>query len=153
MDIAKLTALIDGEAANSAKTPQQIADWCNEKVMPAPVPSSAVAQYLVAAGLMAKIELYADAINVIGTADEAKALAAKDMMGAITLLPSFDLMVPAYLARITAALDALITHGFMLAAHKAQILALGDNKRTRAEAVGLETVTLLHMTDAQRGVV
>ena len=153
MHIDKLTTLIDSDAASATKTPQQIVDWCNERVMPAPVPSSAVAQYLVAAGLMAKIELYAAAVNVIGTEAEAKALAAKDMVGAITLLPSFDLSVPAYLTRIMAALDALITHGFMLAAHKAQILALGDNKRTRAEAVGLEAVTLLHMTDAQRGVV
>lgn len=152
MDLAKLTTLVDSDPANAARTPQQIADWCNERVMPAPVPSSAVAQYLVAAGLMAKIELYAAAVNVIGTADEAKALAAKDMMGAITLLPSFDLMVPAYLARITAALDELITHGFMQAAHKAQILALGDNKHTRAESVGLGEIWGQHVVTCNRGV-
>ena len=151
MDLAKLTTLIDSDPANAARTPQQIADWCNERVMPAPVPSSAVAQYLVAAGLMAKIELYAAAVNVIGTEAEVKALVAKDMVGAITLLPSFDLAVPAYLTRITAALDALITHGFMLAAHKAQILALGDNKRTRAEAVGLGEIWGLHVVDCKRG--
>ena len=152
MDLAKLTTLIDSDAGNATKTPQQIADWCNARVMSAPVPARDVAQYLVAAGLMASIEMYASTPNAIATGLEAKVLAAKDMVGAITLLPSFDLSIPAYLARITAALDALITHGFIQAAHKAQILALGNNKRTRAEAAGLGEVWGKHVADAGRGV-
>jgi ribosomal protein L18 len=152
MDTAKLRALIDSDAANATKTAQQIADWCNARVMAAPVPAQDVAQYLVAAGLLARIEMYASAPNAIGTAMEAKALAAKDMMGAITLLQSFDLSVPAYLARITAALDTLIEHGLMSPTHKAQILALGDNRRSRAEAAGLGEVWGLHVASCGRGV-
>lgn len=153
MDIAKLQTLIDSDAANATKTPQQIADWCNARVMPAPVPASAVAQYLVAAGLMAEIALASREIVAADGLNKPKVKAATDMVTAIESLGSFDLSVPAYLARITAALDALITHGFMLEAHKAQILVLGDNKRTRAEAAGLEEVTLLHLADANRGVI
>lgn len=153
MDIAKLTELIDSDGENSAKTPQQIADWCNARVMAGPVPSAAVAQYLVAAGLMAEIVLASRESVAADGLNRPKIKAALDMVTAIESLEAFDLSVPAYLARITAALDALITHGFMQAAHKAQILALGDNKRTLAESVGLEEVTVLHLADANRGVI
>lgn len=153
MDIAKLTTLIDSDPANATHTPQQIADWCNARAMPAPVPSSAVAQYMVAAGLMAEIVLVSRESVAADGLNRLKVKAALDMTTAIESLPSFDLSNQAYLARITAALDELITHGFMQDAHKAQILALGDNKRTRAEAAGLEAVTLLHLIDAQRGVI
>lgn len=152
MDIVKLRELIDSDAANATRTPQQIADWCNARVMPAPVPASAVAQYLVAAGLMAEIVLASRESVAVDGLNRPKIKAALDMVTAIETLPSFDLSVPAYLARITAALDALITHGFMQAAQKAQILALGDNKRTRAEAAGLGEVWGKHVADAGRGV-
>lgn len=152
MDIEKLKALIDSDAASATRTPQQIADWCNARVMAAPVPSAAVAQYLVAAGLMAEIVLASRESVAADGLNRPKIKAALDMVTAIETLPSFDLSVPAYLARITAALDALITHGFITETHKAQILALGDNKRTRAEAAGLGEVWGLHVAAAGRGV-
>jgi len=153
MDIAKLQTLVDSDASNSTKTRQQVADWCNARVMVAPVPAQDVAQYLVAAGLMAEIVLVSREIVAADGLNKPKVKAALDMVTAIESLPSFDLSVSAYLDRITAALDELITHGFIQEVHKSQILALGDNKRTRAEAAGLEEVTLLHLADANRGVI
>lgn len=150
MDIPKLKILIDSDPANASKAPEQVSAWCNERVKPAPVPSSEVSQYLVAAGLMAKINLWSAQTNSVGTPEEAKVLAAIDMVSALDKLPSFDLSVPAYLSRITTALDALVTHGFILEGHKTQILSLGNNRLTRAEAAGLGEVWGSHVIEARK---
>lgn len=153
MDISKLTTLIDSDTANATKTPQQIVDWCNARVMPAPVPAHTVIKYLTLEDKWEEIKIAADAADA---ATSAKTKAARKMVSAMGDFESFDLSDAQNMSVITSRLNDLVTHGLITSGapgDKEIILALGNNKRTRAEAAGLEEVTLLHLADANRGVI
>jgi hypothetical protein len=149
---AKLAALIDSDASNATKTPQQIADWCNARVMPAPVPTGDVIRYLTLVDKWEEIKIAAESADA---AAAAKTKAARKMVSAMGDFESFDLSNAQYLSVVTSRLDDLVTHGLITSGapgDKEIILALGDNKRTRAEAAGLGEVWGKHVADAGRGV-
>lgn len=150
MDIAKLQTLIDSDAGNSTKSRQQIADWCNARVMAAPVFAHEVIKYLTLVDKWEEIKIAAEAPDA---ATSAKTKSARKMLSGMGDFESFDLSSAQYLSVVTSRLDALVTHGMITTDDKEIILALGDNKRTRSEAAGLEEVTLLHLSDANRGTI
>lgn len=149
MDLMHLRTLLDSDASTAQMTLEDAAAWCNARVMPAPVPVQDVTQFLVATGLFADIVLASREVVAADASNKPRVKAALDMVTALEHLPTFNLTIPAYLARVSAALDALIGLGFMAAGHKAAILALGDNKLTRAEAAGLEPATPRHIIEAR----
>lgn len=135
MDLAKLKLLLDNDPANAALSPEEAAAWCNARVMPVPVPAEDVVRYLTLVDKWESIKLVAE-----GDVVAEKKIAARKLVSALGDFESFDLANAQYLAVITARLDSLIAHNLLSASDKTNILALGNNKCTRAEAVGLGPV-------------
>lgn len=132
-----LKELIEQDPDNAAKTPAEVAAWCNERVLPAPVKTQDVVKYLFL------VDKYDD-ISIAAEAEDAavneKTKAARKFLSGLEKFESFDLSVPEHEARIQARLVDLQDHGFISADDKEIILSLGDNKVSRAEAAGLGVV-------------
>lgn len=129
-----LIDLINSEPLNADRSPAAVAEWCNERAAPAPVSAIDVIRVLTLADRMEDIRVAAEK----GDADtNAKTMAARKMVAALRDFESFDLENPVYLNAISSRLDALVEHGLITSEMKAALLALGNNRRTRAEAAGL----------------
>lgn len=137
MDHRALKAFLDANAeAMSGMTAAQKADWCNARVEREAVRSDDVIRYLFLQGKWMTVKLSSDA-------------AALTLVEGLDRFPTFDLDNPAYLAAISSALDGAVTAGFITDDDKTAILALGDDKRTRAEKAGFGTVHLRHIQRAE----
>lgn len=119
-----------------------ILEVLNRKDIPAkgPVATSDIAAFLFAAGFW-------------NTIKHGTSLACEDAIDALTLFKTFELDKPAYLARLTQVLDALVIEPLVpdfTEAHKNMILAMGDSLISRADQLGISP-TIQDIAQALRG--
>jgi hypothetical protein len=98
---------------------------------PGPVPAKDVRRYLLLAGKWPGI---VDAASTSAT--EAVRLAAVNIIDTLANFEDFDLQDATVLAAVTAGLDGLIAVSLMDAAEKTVILAMENNRQSRAQEIG-----------------
>jgi len=102
---------------------------------PAAVPAKDVRRYLLLAGKWPGI---VDAANHDASASVRKA--AVNIVDTLANFEDFDLQDATVLAAVTAGLDGVIAEGLIEAAQKIVILAMENNRQSRAEELGLSPV-------------
>lgn len=111
-----------------------VAASLNAQDRPGPVPAIDVKRYLILQGKWVPIKLSAlpSAVNMVET---------------LEVFATIDL--GAYGAAIEAAIDAVVSDALLDANDKAAILALADNRRSRAGELGLGVVLPGHIEEAR----
>jgi len=74
---------------------------------------------------------------------------AKNAVDALTLFDTFDITDPAYLAKLTTVLDALITDSLITAADKTTVLSLGDRTESWCDQNGISDLRIGEITEAR----
>lgn len=148
MDYADLRREIDQDPVSrgyAGKTDQEIAALLNAPVRPGPIPAQDVRRYLTVA------DRWPEIVRIVRFGDQSqdKLRAAIRMVEALDGMSSFDLQVPAYLATIEAGLDALVAAQIIQAQDKTAILALAENRRSRAAELGFGQVKPGHVQAAR----
>jgi len=128
----------------------EVAASLNAVDRPGPVPAKDVVKALQIAGKWAEIERVA---NGLGTAaPDATIKAALTITSAVRTFEDFDLSDATVAATVNAALDALVAVTLISSADKAIVLALQNNRQSRAQELGLWAVTAADVKSA-RGMV
>ncbi len=117
-------------------TDSAAADSLNERNRPGPIESLLARRYLLLVGKWAPIA--DDASNHLVADNRRACRVLVDTLDAFETIDMADALVA---GAVNAALDALVTLGYLTAGDKAALLALGDNLRTRAEEIGAGSVT------------
>lgn len=117
---------------------QEAAAALNTLTRPGPIPSADVRRYLHVVGRWPFIK--AASIGVENPSPE-KQIAAIAIVDALDHLEFFDLSNEAYRVAVTTNLDAAIQAGLLEEANKVAILGMDANRRSRADELGLPTVT------------
>tara|TARA_R110000822_G_scaffold30982_1_gene89895 strand:+ start:46 stop:486 length:441 start_codon:yes stop_codon:yes gene_type:complete len=115
----------------SGMTDAEAAISLNFTDRPGPVPAKDVRRYLLLAGKWPGI---VDAASTSTT--EAVRLAAVNIIDTLANFEDFDLQDATVLAAVTAGLDGLIAVSLMDAAEKTVILAMENNRQSRAQEIG-----------------
>lgn len=146
MNLLDIKAVMTADAANAAKTPDEVAAWFNAKTQPGVMPSSALADYIFVRGFYAKIVLLSQNVAVPVSQREAA-------IDALAVLAIRDRLVDysrsAVKARLAAVMDELIAGGAMDAAGKTFIIGIGDNKVSRAEVNNFPEIRAHHIIEAR----
>jgi len=74
---------------------------------------------------------------------------AKNAVDALTLFNTFDITDPAYLAKLTTVLDALIADSLITATDKTTILSLGDSTESWCDQNGISDLRIGEITEAR----
>jgi len=119
-------------------TDAAVATSLNAVDRPGPVPAKDVIKRLQLLGKWAEIERVASGLGT--AAPDATINAALTIVSAVRTFEDFDLSDPAVMAAVNGALDALVTVGLITATDKATVLALQDNRQSRAQELGLRVV-------------
>jgi hypothetical protein len=128
------SGMTDADAANSL----------NYSDRPGPVPAKDVRRYLLLAGKWPGI---VDAASTSTT--EAVRLAAVNIIDTLANFEDFDLQDATVLAAVTAGLDGLIAVSLMVAAEKTVILAMENNRQSRAQEIGAGSLYWHHVQKAR----
>tara|TARA_R110000823_G_scaffold236419_1_gene362141 strand:+ start:1417 stop:1857 length:441 start_codon:yes stop_codon:yes gene_type:complete len=115
----------------SGMTDAEAAISLNFTDRPGPVPAKDVRRYLLLAGKWPGI---VDAASTSTT--EAVRLAVVNIIDTLANFEDFDLQDATVLAAVTAGLDGLIAVSLMDAAEKTVILAMENNRQSRAQEIG-----------------
>lgn len=139
-----MSALSD-ELATSAydnMTNDEVTVALNAPSRPIAVPASDVRRYLLLANRWPAISL---AASGLGTYSDSARLAAIAIVDALDNFSDFDLQDAQVAAAVDARLSDLLAEGFIDAANKSTILALGNNRQSRARELGLGVVPFRHV--------
>lgn len=134
------------DAAYSAMTDAQAAAALNVRDRTGPITAEDVRRYLHLASKWSGIKAASLGLQ---SSTETKRITALTFLDALDQFVTFDLSIAAYATAVTAQLDACIGVGLIDAADKTAILALANNRRTRAEQLGLGPVKVGHVKDAR----
>lgn len=126
-------------------TDVQAADSLNAVNRPVEVPAHDVIRYLALVDKWGTIA--SDARH--GNITAAKQTWCVNFVEILAIFNDFDLQDASVLSAVTARLDEGIGHGYIDASDKATILALGDNKQSRAQELGIGRVREGTVTQAR----
>jgi hypothetical protein len=128
----------------SGMTDAEAAISLNFTDRPGPVPAKDVRRYLLLAGKWPGV---VDAASTSAT--EAVRLAAVNIIDTLANFEDFDLQDATVLAAVTAGLDALVTAGLIETANKTVILAMENNRQSRAQEIGAGRLYWHHVQKAR----
>ena len=128
----------------SGMTDAAVVDSLYTKNRPGPVPAKDVRRYLLLAG---KWPMIVDTAAQDGTATTR--VACINIIDSLANFDDFDLEDSGVLAVVTAGLDALVTATLIDEAHKTAILAMGNNRQSRAQELNLGRVLPGHVAAAR----
>ncbi|HAK63585.1 MAG TPA: hypothetical protein DCO82_10145 [Alphaproteobacteria bacterium] len=143
-----LVELIDSAPADPVTDPADAADvnrycnevaaWCNEKSLPGPVPVGDVKRHMTLLGVYTPIVIASRAADL---ATNPAAQAALNLTLSLDNFDTFHMDEAPVVAAVTAGLDALVAVDLLTEEQRDSVIALGDNRRSRAEANGLPPVS------------
>lgn len=125
-------------------TDKQCADILNAVNQRGPIPAEDVKRFIHLAGKWAGIR--AASLGMFG-ADDIKRVTALTFIDGLETFTEFD--TEKYEQAVTAQLQSCVDSGLLSAADKTGILALANNKRSRAEALGIPRVKEGHVAEAR----
>ena len=144
--IATIKAAMNADPEYAALDANAAAARFNEKVYPGSVPSEDVVRYLSLVDKWVDMQIAARSADPL---EAAKTKAALRIASALADFDVFDMSNPLFVSVIDAGLSGIVAAGLITADEKNAIMAMGNNLRTRGDALGVGHVYAQHIEMAR----